>query len=137
MAGAGSGKTRVLTRRIAHLIATGDAAPWQILAITFTNKAADEMRQRVAELVGRGPAGMWVSTFHSACVRILRAHGDRLGYKGSFTIYDDADSRRLVEIVCRELDIDTKKLSPRVDPRARSAKPSRTSRARPSTGPRR
>ncbi|MGO8869996.1 MAG: UvrD-helicase domain-containing protein [Acidimicrobiales bacterium] len=113
VAGAGSGKTRVLTRRIAHLIATGDAAPWQILAITFTNKAADEMRNRVAELVGPRAARMWVSTFHSACVRILRAHGDRLGYKGSFTIYDDADSRRLVEIVCRELDIDTKKLSPR------------------------
>ena len=113
VAGAGSGKTRVLTRRIAHLIATGDATPWQILAITFTNKAADEMRKRVAELVGRRAARMWVSTFHSACVRILRAHGDRLGYKGSFTIYDDADSRRLIEIVCRELDIDTKKLSPR------------------------
>jgi DNA helicase-2/ATP-dependent DNA helicase PcrA len=113
VAGAGSGKTRVLTRRIAHLIASGDAKPWQILAITFTNKAADEMRSRVAELVGRRAARMWVSTFHSACVRILRAHGDRLGYKGSFTIYDDADSRRLVEIVCRELDIDTKKLSPR------------------------
>ncbi len=113
VAGAGSGKTRVLTRRIAHLIATGDAAPWQILAITFTNKAADEMRRRVAELVGPRAGRMWVSTFHSACVRILRAHGDRLGYKGSFTIYDDADSRRLVEIVCRELDIDTKKMSPR------------------------
>jgi len=113
VAGAGSGKTRVLTRRIAHLIATGDARPWQILAITFTNKAADEMRTRVAELIGPRAGRMWVSTFHSACVRILRAHGDRLGYKGSFTIYDDADSRRLVEIVCRELDIDTKKLSPR------------------------
>ncbi len=113
VAGAGSGKTRVLTRRIAHLIATGDAAPWQILAITFTNKAADEMRRRVADLVGPRADRMWVSTFHSACVRILRAHGDRLGYKGSFTIYDDADSRRLVEIIARELDIDTKKMSPR------------------------
>ena len=113
VAGAGSGKTRVLTRRIAHLIASGDAAPWQILAITFTNKAADEMRRRVADLVGPRAARMWVSTFHSACVRILRAHGDRLGYKGSFTIYDDADSRRLVEIIARELDIDTKKMSPR------------------------
>ena len=102
MAGAGSGKTPVLTRRIAHLIATGDAAPWQILAITFTNKAADEMRARVADLVGPRAERMWVSTFHSACVRILRAHGDRLGYKGSFTIYDDADSRRLVEIIARE-----------------------------------
>ncbi len=113
VAGAGSGKTRVLTRRIAHLIASGDAAPWQILAITFTNKAADEMRQRVADLVGPRARRMWVSTFHSACVRILRAHGDLLGYKGSFTIYDDADSKRLVEIVCRELDLDTKKMSPR------------------------
>ena len=113
VAGAGSGKTRVLTRRIAHLIASGDAAPPQILAITFTNKAADEMRERVTELVGPRARRMWVSTFHSACVRILRAHGDRLGYKGSFTIYDDADSRRLIEIVCRELDIDTKKMSPR------------------------
>jgi DNA helicase-2/ATP-dependent DNA helicase PcrA len=113
VAGAGSGKTRVLTRRIAHLIATGTAAPWQILAITFTNKAAGEMRSRVADLVGPRAERMWVSTFHSACVRILRAHGDRLGYKGSFTIYDDADSRRLVEIIARELDIDTKKMSPR------------------------
>ncbi len=113
VAGAGSGKTRVLTRRIAHLIATRDAAPWQIMAITFTNKAADEMRRRVAELVGPRANRMWVSTFHSACVRILRAHGDLLGYKGSFTIYDDADSRRLIEIIARELDIDTKKISPR------------------------
>ncbi len=113
VAGAGSGKTRVLTRRIAHLIASGDAAPRQILAITFTNKAADEMRRRVSELVGPRAQRMWVSTFHSACVRILRAAGDRLGYRGSFTIYDDADSRRLVEILCRELDLDTKKISPR------------------------
>ena len=113
VAGAGSGKTRVLTRRIAHLIATGDAAPWQILAITFTNKAAGEMRTRVAELIGPRADRMWVSTFHSACVRILRAHGDRLGYRSSFTIYDDADSKRLVEVICRELDIDTKKMSPR------------------------
>jgi DNA helicase-2/ATP-dependent DNA helicase PcrA len=113
VAGAGSGKTRVLTRRIAHLIATGTATPWQILAITFTNKAAGEMRSRVADLVGPRAGRMWVSTFHSACVRILRAHADRLGYKGSFTIYDDADSRRLIEIIARELEIDTKKMSPR------------------------
>jgi len=113
VAGAGSGKTRVLTRRIAHLIATGDAAPWQILAITFTNKAADEMRRRVAELVGPRAGRMWVSTFHSACVRILRAHGDRLGYKAPSPSTDDADSKRLIEIVCRELDLDTKKMSPR------------------------
>ncbi len=113
VAGAGSGKTRVLTRRIAHLVATGDAAPWQVLAITFTNKAADEMRHRVAALVGPRAERMWVSTFHSACVRILRAHGDRLGYTRSFTIYDDADSRRLVELVSRDLDLDTKRLPPR------------------------
>ncbi len=113
VAGAGSGKTRVLTRRIAHLVATYDAAPWQILAITFTNKAADEMRARVAELVGPRAERMWVSTFHSACVRILRANADRLGYRGSFTIYDDLDARRLVEIICRELDLDTKRLPPR------------------------
>ena len=113
VAGAGSGKTRVLTRRIAHLIATGEAAPWQILAITFTNKAADEMRSRVADLIGPQAERMWVSTFHSAGVRILRAHGDLLGYKGSFTIYDAADSRRLVELVGKELDIDTKRLPAR------------------------
>ena len=113
VAGAGSGKTRVLTRRIAHLIASGDAAPWQILAITFTNKAADEMRQRVADLVGPRASRMWVLDLPLG----VRAHpaGPRrpAGYKGSFTIYDDADSKRLVEIVCRELDIDTKKMSPR------------------------
>ncbi len=113
VAGAGSGKTRVLTRRIAHLVATGDAAPWQILAITFTNKAADEMRRRVAELAGPAAGRSWVSTFHSACVRILRAQGDRLGYRGSFTIYDDADARRLVEMVSKELDVDTKRMTPR------------------------
>ena len=136
VAGAGSGKTRVLTRRIAHLIATGDAAPWQILAITFTNKAADEMRRRVAELVGPRAERMWVSTFHSACVRILRAHGDRLGYKGSFTIYDDADSRRLVEIIARELDIDTKKMSPRSILGQISQAKSKPAGPEPSSGPR-
>ncbi len=113
VAGAGSGKTRVLTRRIAHLIATGDAAPHEILAITFTNKAAAEMKHRLAELIGPAAQSMWVSTFHSACVRILRAHAGRLGYRSSFTIYDDADSRRLVEQVEKELDLDTKKLPPR------------------------
>jgi len=113
VAGAGSGKTRVLTRRIAHLIATGDARPSEILAITFTNKAAAEMRSRLAELVGPQAAAMWVSTFHSACVRILRAHAPRLGYRSSFTIYDDADSRRLVEQVEKELGFDTKKIPPR------------------------
>jgi len=113
VAGAGSGKTRVLTHRVAHLIASGDATPWQILAITFTNKAADEMRERLVDLVGPVARRMWVSTFHAACVRILRAHADRLGYRSSFTIYDDADSRRLVEHVLRDLNIDAKRLPAR------------------------
>ncbi len=113
VAGAGSGKTRVLTHRVAHLIATGDATPWEILAITFTNKAADEMRERLVKLVGPVAKRMWVSTFHAACVRILRSHADRLGYRRSFTIYDDADSRRLVEHVMRDLNIDAKKLPSR------------------------
>ncbi len=112
VAGAGSGKTRVLTRRIAHLLAAGDAAPWEILAITFTNKAADEMRKRVAELVGPRAERMWVSTFHSACLRILRSHASRLGYQGAFTVYDDTDSRRLIEIIVAELGLDPKRLPP-------------------------
>ncbi len=109
VAGAGSGKTRVLTRRIAHLLATGDAAPWQILGITFTNKAADEMRNRVVSLVGPDAERMWVSTFHSACLKILRSHAARVGYRSSFTIYDEIDSRRMVELVMREKGIDLKK----------------------------
>jgi len=113
VAGAGSGKTRVLTRRVAHLIATGDARPWEILAITFTNKAADEMRSRLVGLVGPVAEKMWVSTFHAACVRILRAHADRLGYRKSFTIYDDTDSRRLIEQILRDLNIDAKKIPAR------------------------
>jgi DNA helicase-2/ATP-dependent DNA helicase PcrA len=113
VAGAGSGKTRVLTHRVAHLIATGDARPWEILAITFTNKAADEMRTRLIGLVGPVAERMWVSTFHAACVRILRAHADRLGYRSSFTIYDDTDSRRLVEQILRDLNIDAKKIPAR------------------------
>jgi DNA helicase-2/ATP-dependent DNA helicase PcrA len=113
VAGAGSGKTRVLTRRVGHLIATGDARPWEILAITFTNKAADEMRSRLIGLVGPVAEKMWVSTFHAACVRILRSHADRLGYRKSFTIYDDTDSRRLVEQILRDLNIDSKKIPPR------------------------
>jgi len=113
VAGAGSGKTRVLTRRVAHLVATAEAAPWEILAITFTNKAADEMRERLVALIGPPAERMWVSTFHAACVRILRTHADRLGYRRSFTIYDDSDSRRLVEQVERDLNIDSKKLPPR------------------------
>jgi len=113
VAGAGSGKTRVLTRRIAHLLANRDAAPWEILAITFTNKAADEMRRRVVDLVGPRAEKMWISTFHSACLRILRSHAVRLGYQSSFTVYDDTDSRRLIEIVMSELGLDTKRLAPR------------------------
>ena len=113
VAGAGSGKTRVLTRRIAHLLATGDAPPWGVLAITFTNKAADEMRRRVAELVGPRGERMWVSTFHSACLRILRSHADRLGYRPAFTVYDDTDTRRLIEMIVAELGLDTKRLPPR------------------------
>jgi len=113
VAGAGSGKTRVLTHRIAHLIAAGDASPWEILAITFTNKAADEMRERLVGLIGPVAERMWVSTFHAACVRMLRSHADRLGYAKSFTIYDDTDSRRLVEHIERDLNIDTKKLPAR------------------------
>ena len=101
VAGAGSGKTRVLTRRIAWLISERDAHPGSILAITFTNKAAAEMRERVAELVGGRAKIMWVSTFHSACVRILRKETDKLGFKSSFTIYDAADSKRLMTLVCR------------------------------------
>ena len=113
VAGAGSGKTRVLTRRIAHLLATGDARPGEILAITFTNKAAAEMRERVEVAVGPRARAMWVSTFHSACVRILRREADRLGMKSSFSIYDQADSLRLVTLVSRDLDLDPKRMPPR------------------------
>ncbi len=114
VAGAGSGKTRVLTRRIAWLVREQHVSPFEILAITFTNKAADEMKHRVAELVGPVAQRMWVSTFHSACVRILRRDAHRLGYKSSFTIYDEADANRLVGYVLRDLNMDTKKLPPRV-----------------------
>ncbi len=112
VAGAGSGKTRVLTHRIAHLIHEG-ARPSSILAITFTNKAADEMRRRVADLVGPVSRTMWVSTFHSACVRILRAHADRLGYPRQFSIYDQADATRLTGYVIRDLGLDSKRFTPR------------------------
>ncbi len=112
VAGAGSGKTRVLTHRIAHLIDEG-VPPTAILAITFTNKAADEMRRRVAELVGPVTRAMWVSTFHSACVRILRAHADLLGYPRQFSIYDQADATRLTGYVIRDLGLDTKRFTPR------------------------
>ncbi|MDE0974397.1 MAG: DNA helicase PcrA [Candidatus Nanopelagicales bacterium] len=114
VAGAGSGKTRVLTRRIAHLLAVGDAAPGQILAITFTNKAAAEMKERVADIVGPAGRTMWVSTFHSACVRILRAEAHRLGVKSNFTIYDTQDSLRLITLILRDFNIDAKNTKPRM-----------------------
>ncbi|HZJ05888.1 MAG TPA: DNA helicase PcrA [Nocardioidaceae bacterium] len=113
VAGAGSGKTRVLTRRIAWLISERKAHPGSVLAITFTNKAAAEMRERVEELVGRRARIMWVSTFHSACVRILRKEIDKFGFKSSFSIYDAADSKRLMTLVCRDLDLDSKHYPPR------------------------
>jgi DNA helicase-2/ATP-dependent DNA helicase PcrA len=113
VAGAGSGKTRVLTRRIAHLVAARGVSPFRLLAITFTNKAADEMRHRVGALVGPVAERMWVSTFHSACVRILRRHADKLGYRSSFTIYDQADAVRLTGYVLRDLDLDPKRFPPR------------------------
>jgi DNA helicase-2/ATP-dependent DNA helicase PcrA len=113
LAGAGSGKTRVLTHRIAYLMRTGQARPDEILAITFTNKAAQEMRERVELLVGRATRAMWVMTFHSACARMLRADAHRLGYTRQFTIYDAADSRRLIKRVLDELDIDSKRFTPR------------------------
>ncbi len=112
VAGAGSGKTRVLTRRIARLVASG-VPPWRILAITFTNKAADEMRRRVVELVGSEAERMWISTFHAACVRMLRRNVERIGYRPGFTIYDDGDSRRLVEHVLDDLGVDQRRFPPR------------------------
>src|SRR5690348_12218763 len=112
VAGAGSGKTRVLTRRIAWLVSERKAHPGSVLAITFTNKAAAEMRERVGELIGRRARIMWVSTFHSACVRILRKEIDKLGYKSSFSIYDAADSKRLMTLVLKDLDLDPKRYQP-------------------------
>lgn len=109
LAGAGSGKTRVLTYRIAHMLSDLDVQPWQILAITFTNKAAAEMRERLGRLVGPAARGMWVSTFHSMCVRILRVDCEKLGFDKGFTIYDDDDSKRLVKEIMAELDIDPKR----------------------------
>jgi DNA helicase-2/ATP-dependent DNA helicase PcrA len=113
VAGAGSGKTRVLTRRIAYLLAERNVAPYEVLAITFTNKAAGEMKERVAELVGERAKVMWVSTFHSACVRILRKEAALLGYSNSFTIYDQSDSLRLVTLVMRDLNLDEKRYASR------------------------
>src|ERR1700754_4087029 len=112
LAGAGSGKTRVLTHRIAYLVATDAAKPNEILAITFTNKAAGEMRDRAELLVGRRVRSMWVMTFHSACARMLRAEAPRLGYTRQFTIYDTADSRRLIKRCLDELGIDPKRFTP-------------------------
>ena len=113
VAGAGSGKTRVLTHRIAYLLAARDVAPHEILAITFTNKAAGEMAARVAALVGPQARSMWVMTFHSACVRILRREAKRFGYPSSFSIYDQADSQRLMALSCRELELDPKQFPPK------------------------
>ena len=113
LAGAGSGKTRVLTHRIAHLVGSGQARHSEILAITFTNKAAQEMRERVEALVGGRSRGMWVMTFHSACARMLRADAERLGYTRGFTIYDEQDSLRLVKNCVDELDVDPKRFAPR------------------------
>jgi ATP-dependent DNA helicase UvrD/PcrA len=113
LAGAGSGKTRVLTHRIAYLLATGAARPGEILAITFTNKAASEMRERVEQLVGRATRAMWVTTFHSACSRMLRADAEKLGYSRSFTIYDESDSLRMLKRCMSELGVDPKRFPPR------------------------
>ena len=113
VAGAGSGKTRVLTHRIAYLLAEREVAPGEILAITFTNKAAGEMAARAAALTGARARSMWLMTFHAACVRILRREADRFGYPSSFSIYDQADSQRLMALVCRELELDAKRHPPK------------------------
>jgi DNA helicase-2/ATP-dependent DNA helicase PcrA len=113
LAGAGSGKTRVLTHRIAYLLATGKARPGEILAITFTNKAAAEMRERVAGLIGRSVRAMWVTTFHSSCARMLRVDAERLGYSKGFTIYDQGDSLRMIKRCLAELGVDPKRYPPR------------------------
>src|SRR5690349_9669452 len=113
VAGAGSGKTRVLTHRLAYLISELDVSPFEILAITFTNKAAGEMRERVADLVGPVARRMWVSTFHAACSRILRREATLLGYRSSFSIYDQADAVRLTDYVRRDLNLDPKRFPAR------------------------
>ena len=113
LAGAGSGKTRVLTHRVAYLIDEKGVNPWNILAITFTNKAAGEMRDRVDKLVGFGAESIWVSTFHSTCVRILRRYIEYLGYSANFTIYDGDDQKTLMKQVFKTLDVDTKQFKER------------------------
>ena len=113
LAGAGSGKTRVITHRIAYLMEECEVNPWNILAITFTNKAAGEMRERVDRLIGFGSESVWISTFHSMCVRILRRHIDLLGYQNTFTIYDTDDQKTVMKDICKRLRIDTKQLKER------------------------
>ena len=108
LAGAGSGKTRVLTHRTAYLIEEKGVNPYNIMAITFTNKAAGEMRERIDQLVGYGSESIWVSTFHSTCVRILRRHIDRIGFDTNFTIYDSDDQKTLMKDICKRLNVDTK-----------------------------
>jgi DNA helicase-2/ATP-dependent DNA helicase PcrA len=112
-AGAGSGKTRVLTYRIAYLIQEKGVAPWNILAVTFTNKAADEMKERVERLLGKSSKGTWISTFHSACVRILRRHIEPLGFQRNFVIYDKQDQERHLKTLMKELDLDSRMFHPR------------------------
>ena len=110
LAGAGSGKTRVLTHRIAYLIDECNVNPWNIMAITFTNKAAGEMRERVDKIVGFGAESIWVSTFHSSCVRILRRYADKLGYSNNFTIYDTDDSKTVMKEICKKYQLETSTL---------------------------
>ena len=139
VAGAGSGKTRVLTHRIAWLLAERGVHPGEIMSITFTNKAAAEMKERVDALVGRRANAMWVSTFHSMCVRILRREAKHLGVRSAFSVYDADDTRRLVGLVARDLDLDPKKFAARGDRRAdlqpqeRAARPRRRRGAAPPT----
>ena len=113
LAGAGSGKTKALTTRIAYMIEECGINPWNIMAITFTNKAAGEMRNRVDEAVGFGAESIWVSTFHSSCVRMLRRYIDRLGYDTNFTIYDTDDQKTVMKDICKRLNIDTKSMKER------------------------